>query len=324
MSLTSWHLSRLAPAPLLLGLMAVPLAGCETLDSINPFSSSKAPVAEPAGPPTAEGLYNNGIDALHTKRYKLAVSQFETIQQNFPYSGYTANAQLMEGYAYYLQQSYPDAVQQIDRFLQLHPTSDDAAYAYYLRALCYYEQIADIQRDQQGTVQAMNALQDVVTRFPDTAYARDARLKIDLCRDHLAGKEMLVGRYYERQHEYAAAINRYQRVVQDFQTTNHAAEALARLVEVDLKLGLTDQAHRNASVLGYNYPGSPWYQDAYNNLRSAHALQPSDVPPGQPIGAADTGAPPAATSATAPAQAQAPVPVTQKRGFFGRIVHSVF
>ncbi len=304
--------------------MAVPLAGCETLDSINPFSASKAPVGEPAGPPTPEGLYNNGIDALHTKRYKLAVSQFETIQQNFPYSGYTANAQLMEGYAYYLQQSYPDAVQQIDRFLQLHPTSDDAAYAYYLRALCYYEQIADIQRDQQGTVQAMNALQDVVTRFPDTAYARDARLKIDLCRDHLAGKEMLVGRYYERQHDYAAAINRYQRVVQDFQTTNHAAEALARLVEVDLKLGLTDQARRNASVLGYNYPGSPWYQDAYSNLRRSNALQPSNVPPGQPISGtaapvADGTAPPVAD-----APAAAPVPVKQRRGFFGRMVHSVF
>ncbi len=293
-SLTS-RLSRLVPVPLALSL----LGGCATLDSLNPFSDSKpAPVAETV-PQTPEGLYNNGIDALHGGRYKLAVTQFETIQQNYPYSGYTANAQLMEGYAYYLQDSYPDAVSQIDRFLQLHPTSQDAAYAYYLRALCYYEQIADIQRDQQGTVQAMNALQDVVTRFPDTAYARDARLKIDLCRDHLAGKEMLVGRYYETQHYYEAAINRYQRVVQDFQTTNHAAEALHRLVEVYLKLGLTDQARRTASVLGYNYPGSSWYQDSYADLRSAGALSP-DAVPGQP-----------------------PAPAAQ-RGFFGRAFHSVF
>lgn len=293
-SLTS-RLSRLVPVPLALSL----LGGCATLDSLNPFSDSKpAPVAETV-PQTPEGLYNNGIDALHGGRYKLAVTQFETIQQNYPYSGYTANAQLMEGYAYYLQDSYPDAVSQIDRFLQLHPTSQDAAYAYYLRALCYYEQIADIQRDQQGTVQAMNALQDVVTRFPDTAYARDARLKIDLCRDHLAGKEMLVGRYYETQHYYEAAINRYQRVVQDFQTTNHAAEALHRLVEVYLKLGLTDQARRTASVLGYNYPGSSWYQDSYADLRSAGALSP-DALPGQP-----------------------PAPAAQ-RGFFGRAFHSVF
>ena len=294
-SLTS-RFSRLVPIPLALSL----LGGCATLDSLNPFSDSKpAPVAETV-PQTPEGLYNNGIDALHGGRYKLAVTQFETIQQNYPYSGYTANAQLMEGYAYYLQDSYPDAVAQIDRFLQLHPTSQDAAYAYYLRALCYYEQIADIQRDQQGTVQAMNALQDVVTRFPDTAYARDARLKIDLCRDHLAGKEMLVGRYYETQHYYEAAINRYQRVVQDFQTTNHAAEALHRLVEVYLKLGLTDQARRTASVLGYNYPGSSWYQDSYADLRSAGALSPSDAVPGQP-----------------------PAPTAQ-RGFFGRAFHSVF
>ena len=289
------HVSRrLLPASLALVL----LGGCATLDSINPFSDSKpAPQADKT-PQTPDGLYNNGVDALHGGRYALAVTQFENIQQNYPYSGYTASAQLLEGYAYYLQDQYPDAVQQIDRFLQLHPTSNDAAYAYYLRALCYYEQIADIQRDQQGTVQAMNALQDVVTRFPDTAYARDARLKIDLCRDHLAGKEMLVGRYYERQHYYEAAINRYQRVVQDFQTTNHVAEALHRLVEVYLKLGLTDQARRTAAVLGANYPGSSWYQDSYADLREAGALTPGD-----------TGSQP---------------PPAPQRGLFGRALHSVF
>ncbi|MGI4748720.1 MAG: outer membrane protein assembly factor BamD [Janthinobacterium lividum] len=295
MSSNTSHVSRLVSIPLLLSL----LGGCSTLDSLNPFTESKpAPHAENV-PQTPEGLYNNGIDALHGGRYKLAVSEFETIQQNYPYSGYTANAQLMEGYAYYLQNQYSDAVSQVDRFLQLHPTSSDAAYAYYLRALCYYEQIADIQRDQQGTVQAMNALQDVITRFPNTSYARDARLKIDLCRDHLAGKEMLVGRYYEGQHYYEAAINRYQRVVQDFQTTNHAAEALHRLVEVYLKLGLTDQARKTASVLGYNYPGSIWYQNSYADLRSAGLLDSSVSAPVQP-GAA------------------------QQRGFFGRTFHSIF
>ena len=293
MSLHTSHVSRLVSIPLLLSL----LGGCATFDSLNPFSDSKpTPHAENV-PQNPESLYNNGIDALHGGRYKLAVTQFENIQQNFPYSGYTANAQLMEGYAYYLQDQYSDAVSQVDRFLQLHPTSGDAAYAYYLRALCYYEQIADIQRDQQGTVQAMNALQDLVTRFPDTAYARDARLKIDLCRDHLAGKEMLVGRYYEQQHYYESAINRYQRVVQDFQTTNHAAEALHRLVEVYLKLGLTDQARKTASVLGYNYPGSTWYQDSYADLRNAGALDASVSAPGQP----------------------ASLPAAPHRGFFDRI-----
>ena len=296
MSSFASNVSRLVPA----GLALVLLGGCATLDSINPFSDSKPAAVAEKTPQTPEGLYNNGVDALHSGRYALAVTQFENIQQNYPYSGFTANAQLLEGYAYYLQDHYSDAVLQINRFLQLHPTSQDAAYAYYLRALCYYEQIADIQRDQQGTVQAMNALQDVVTRFPDTAYARDARLKIDLCRDHLAGKEMLIGRYYEQQHYYEAAINRYQRVVQDFQTTNHVAEALHRLVEVYLKLGLNDQARRTAAVLGYNYPGSTWYQDSYADLRQAGALQPGDNPAGQPA-----------------------VPA-QNRGFLGRAYHSVF
>ncbi len=260
---------------------ALVLSGCSTLNSINPFATSKADEIKPIQPDTTpETLYNNGVDALHTGRYKLAAQQFDAIQQNYPYSPWTSNAQLMGGYAFYLQDSYGDAISQLDRFLQLHPTSKDAAYAYYLRALCYYEQIADIQRDQQGTVEAMAALQDVVTRFPDSPYARDARLKVDLCRDHIAGKEMLVGRYYEQQHYYEAAINRYQRVVQDFQTTNHTAEALSRLVEIYLKLGMTDQARRTASVLGYNYPGSPWYQNSYADLRSAHALASTMPTPG--------------------------------------------
>ncbi|WP_203414728.1 outer membrane protein assembly factor BamD [Entomobacter blattae] len=227
----------------------------------------------------AETLYNNGIDALRSERYEQAIELFETLQQNFPYSGYVANAQLMEGYAYYLQGSYPDAVRILEKFLQLHPTSPDAAYAYYLRALCFYEQIPDVQRDQRITLDAMTALNEVVTRFPQTSYARDAQLKIDLCRDHLAGKEMLVGRYYAQQKVYGGALNRFQRVVLDFQTTNHVAEALYRLVEVNLHLGLTEQARKAASVLGYNYPGSPWYRYAYdvmkdNNLLSNKAPTP--------------------------------------------------
>ncbi|MCQ8241240.1 outer membrane protein assembly factor BamD [Rhizosaccharibacter radicis] len=309
--------------PIRSALRAAPLAGLLLVGGCGLFSDGEEKL--PPGPQTPESLYNNGIDALKSGRYKLAQLQFDLIQQNFPYSGYTANAQLMEGYAYYLQNEYSDAVQQIDRFLQLHPTSQDAAYAYYLRALCYYEQIADIQRDQQGTVQAMNALQDVVTRFPDTPYARDARLKIDLCRDHIAGKEMLVGRYYERQHYYESAINRYQRVVQDFQTTNHTPEALHRLVEVYLKLGLNDQARKTASVLGYNYPGSPWYKDTYADLKEAGLLdsdmmKPSDNPASQAAGAQAAGV-------QTPADASQPTPdakPAQKRGFFGRAWHSVF
>jgi outer membrane protein assembly factor BamD len=197
-----------------------------------------------------------------------------------------------------LQNKYTDAIGTLDRFIQLHPAHRDIAYAYYLRALCYYEQIADIERDQKGTEQAMNALQEVVNRFPDTNYARDAQLKVDLCHDHLAGKEMEIGRFYQKQHLYEAAIGRFQRVVDDFQTTNHVPEALHRLTEIYLVLGLKDQARKTASVLGYNYPGSQWYEDSYSQL----------VDDGVARGGGATQTP------------DAPAP----RGFFSRAWHAVF
>ena len=254
---------------LLPGLCAlVLLQGCETLNSIVPWTGKSDDLhvkADPAAK-TVEELYNNGVDALNQKRYTTAVTQFDAVEQNYPYSSWAVNAQLMHGYAEYLQNHYTEAVGSLDRYIQLHPTSANISYAYYLRALSFYEQIADIQRDQKGTEQAMAALQDVVNRFPGSAYGRDARLKIDLCRDHLAGKEMEIGRWYEGQKLYAAAIGRFQRVVDDYQTTNHAPEALHRLTEIYLLLGLTDQARKTAAVLGHNYPGSPWYQDSYAQL----------------------------------------------------------
>jgi outer membrane protein assembly factor BamD len=244
------------------------LQGCETLSSIVPWTGKDEDLAKKTDisqlPP--EQLYNNGVDALNQKRYATAVKQFDAIEQNYPYSSWAVNAQLMHGYAEYLQNHYTEAVGALDRFTSLHPANQNVAYAYYLRALSYYEQIADIQRDQRGTQLAMNALQDVVNRFPDSAYARDARLKIDLCRDHLAGKEMEIGRWYEQQKLYAAAIGRFQRVVDDYQTTNHVPEALHRLTEIYLLLGMTDQARKTAAVLGHNYPGSRWYEDSYNDL----------------------------------------------------------
>jgi outer membrane protein assembly factor BamD len=227
-------------------------------------SSDQTAKAAPVGP--VEDLYNNGVDALNARRFSTAGDQFAAVEQNYPYSTWAVNAQLMSGYSLYLQNKYTDAIGTLDRFIQLHPAHRDIAYAYYLRALCYYEQIADIARDQKGTEQAMNALREVVTRYPDTSYARDAKLKIDLCFDHLAGKEMEIGRYYQKQNLYTAAIGRFQRVVDDFQTTNHVPEALARLTEVYLALGLKDQARKTAAVLGYNYPGSEWYTASYAQL----------------------------------------------------------
>jgi len=262
---------------------ALLLGGCATLDSILPWSAgADAPLQKvDLAKETPEQLYNNGVDALNRKDYGVAVTQFDAVQQNYPYSPWAVNAQLMDGYAEYLRNHYTDAVAQLDRYVQLHPASKDTAYAYYLRALSFYEQIADVQRDQKGTQEAMVALQEVVNRYPDSAYGRDSRLKIDLCRDHLAGKEMEVGRYYEKQQLYAAAIGRFQRVVDNYQTTNHVPEALHRLTEIYLKLGLTDQARKTASVLAYNYPGNRWYQDSWNDLVAQNVVQ------GRQIGSAD-------------------------------------
>ncbi len=263
-SRTRRALLRLAPGLLTIAV----LPGCEAIKSITPWNGSGDTLKTKADPAskTAEELYNNGVDALNQKRYATAVNQFDAVEQNYPYSSWAVNSQLMHGYAEYLQNHYTEATGSLDRYIQLHPTNANVSYAYYLRALCFYEQIADIQRDQRGTQQAMAALQEVVNRFPDSAYARDSRLKMDLCRDHLAGKEMEVGRFYQGQRLYTAAIGRFQRVVDDYQTTNHTPEALHRLTEIYLTLGLTDQARRTAAVLGHNYPGSPWYESSYADL----------------------------------------------------------
>ncbi len=245
------------------------LGGCGSKHTDEDTSSSNVPV---------ETLYNNGIDALQAKRYPAAISQFNLVDQNYPYSTWAPSAQLMAAYAQYLGNHYTDALTGLDAYIKLHPASRDVPYAYYLRALCYYEQIADITRDQQVTQQAMAALQEVVNRFPGTSYARDAKLKIDLCRDHIAGANMEIGRWYENQHMYTAAIGRFQRVVDDYQTTNQVPEALARLVEIYLILGLKDEAKRTAAVLGYNYPGNRWYADTYDQLRNNNLVQGAPVP----------------------------------------------
>ena len=249
-------------------LLGTAMGGCSFFDSISPWSGRTSDLEVKEDPTTlsVEEMYNRGVDALNSKRYDTAVEQFDMVEQYYPYSTWAVNAQLMQGYTQYQQQRYTDATGTLNRFIQLHPSHKDVAYAYYLRALCQYEQIADVSRDQKTTQDAMVALQEVVNRFPDSAYGRDAKLKIDLARDHLAGKEMSIGRWYQDQKLYTAAINRFQHVVDDYQTTNHVPEALHRLTEVYLVLGLPDQARRTAAVLGHNYPGSPWFEDSYNQL----------------------------------------------------------
>jgi outer membrane protein assembly factor BamD len=247
-------------------LLMLTLTGCSTISKLNPFGE---PADEEVLDPTsqsAEEIYGHGLDLMQRNSYRAAIKQFELVDQTYPYSTWAVNAQLMLGFITYKQNKYTDAIGTLDRFIQLHPSHRDIAYAYYLRALSFYEQIADIRRDQRATQDAIGALTEVVNRFPDSSYARDSRLKIDLARDHLAGKEMEVGRFYQQQKLYTAALTRFQKVVDDYQTTNHTAEALHRLTEIYLVLGMTADAQRTAAVLGYNYPGSPWYQDSYNNL----------------------------------------------------------
>jgi outer membrane protein assembly factor BamD len=221
----------------------------------------------------AEVLYTNALNTLEDGRAQQAAKLFEEVERQHPYSSWATQALVMAAYSYYLMDDYDSAIPALENFIQLHPGNRNAAYAYYLRALCFYEQIADVTRDQGNTEQAQRALSDVVARFPNTPYARDASLKLDLVRDHLAGKEMEVGRYYLQRDMFLAAINRFRTVVEQYQTTTHVPEALHRLVEAYLSLGITDEAQAAGAVLGYNYPGSDWYQDSYA-LLAQHNLQP--------------------------------------------------
>ena len=211
-----------------------------------------------------ERLYNEGFDALERRRFDQAAAYFDEVERQHPFSEWARRAMLMASYANYEAQLYSEAISDAERFIALHPGSSSAPYAYYLIAISNYEQIYDVGRDQSTTQNAMQALQQVVRRFPDTPYAQDARLKIDMTRDHLAGKEMTVGRWYLRNGYYLAAINRFQNVIRDYETTSHTPEALHRMVEAYVALGIDEEARQIASVLGYNFPGSTWYEDTYD------------------------------------------------------------
>jgi len=226
----------------------------------------------PEQPP--EVLYNQAFDLMQTGSFADASRMFDEVERQHPYSSWATQAQLMSAYAHYVNNEYDDAIIGLDRFIELHPGHRSAPYAYYLKALCYYEQITDVGRDQKNTQLALESLAEVVARFPNTDYARDASLKLDLTRDHLAGKEMEIGRYYQRREEYVAAINRFRTVIERYQTTTHVPEALHRLVECYLALGVNDEAQTAGAVLGFNFPGSEWYQDSYALLTDKN-LEPA-------------------------------------------------
>ncbi len=249
-------------APLAAVILAFGLAAC---------GSSEPPVM-PDRP--AEVMFNEAMSLMDAGAPADAVKLFDEVDRQHPYSVWATKAQLLNAYAYYEMNRYDEAIAALDRFIALHPGSKDIAYAYYLKALSYYERIPDVTRDQSLTNRALNALQEVVRRFPDSKYARDARLKIDLAYDNLAGKEMEVGRYYQKRNQPQAAITRYRRVIELYQTTSHVPEALHRLTECYLDVGLTQEAQATAAVLGHNFPGSEWYQDSYGLMTGAQ-LEPS-------------------------------------------------
>ncbi len=260
---------------------------------------------EPEIPDTpVDVLYNTALDTLQVGETRKAAKLFDEVERQHPYSTWATQAQLMSAYSYYLVDAYDDAIPALERFIDLHPGNRSAAYAYYLRALCYYEQIADITRDQGNTELAQRALSDVVARFPNTPYARDATLKLDLVRDHLAGKEMEIGRYYQKREQFLAAINRFKTVVDQYQTTTHVPEALERLTESYVSLGVFEEAQKTAAVLGYNYPGTDWYMDAYNLLVN-RGLTTDDME-APPVVSLPNSAPPAPTQAPPPPDAGLP------------------
>lgn len=242
-----------------LSLFLIPfllLSACsvDTKDEIGQSLEEPAPV---------ESLFDEAQNDLDEGLYRTAAQKFDDIERLYPFSVWAKRAMLMSAFAHYKNEDYARAIAGLDRFIQLHPADERADYAYYLKAMCYYDQISDIRRDQKMTEMALSSLMAVIDRFPQSEYAKDARLKIDLTFDHLAGREMEIGRYYLNNQIYNAAIKRFQKVVTKYQTTTHVAEALYRLVEANLALGLRQEAVKNAAILGHNYPGSEWYEDAY-------------------------------------------------------------
>lgn len=223
---------------------------------------------------TAEQIFERGEYELSVQDAEEAALYFSEIERLYPYSDWAKRALIMQAFAHHQDKQYEEARSAAQRFIDFYPADDDAAYAQYLLALSYYDQIELVGRDQGLTFQALQALRTVIERYPDSEYARSSILKFDLAFDHLAGKEMEIGRYYLKRDHFGAAINRFRVVVEDFQTTSHTAEALHRLVESYISLGLTEEAQTAAAILGHNYQSSDWYQDSYKLLKG-QGLEPA-------------------------------------------------
>jgi outer membrane protein assembly factor BamD len=268
--------ARSIRAALLVLALGTAMGGCSLLgldkdDASNDLNKD----AQQYNERPVEQIYADAWNQINRGNWEEAAKQFNEVDRQHPYSVWARRAMLMSAFSSYQANKYGDAVATADQYISLHPGSHEVAYAFYLKAISLYEQIVDVNRDQANTQGALVALQDVVQRFPDTEYARDATLKIDLTMDHLAGKEMAVGRYYLNRGDYIGAINRFRTVVEQYATTPQIAEALERLTEAYYSLGLDREAQTAAAVLGANYPGSAWYQDAYAILKGRN-LKPKE------------------------------------------------
>ena len=262
------NLTRIAAVAVACAIL-IPVAGCAR----NKASTDTGYVAR-----DVNTLYALAKRRLDQRDYEQAAKLFDEVERQHPYSVWARRAQLMSAFSYYVAGKYNEAISSSQRFLTIHPGNKDAPYAHYLMSMSYYEQIEDVTRDQRTTQQALDAFGELVRRYPESRYASDARLKMDLLNDHLAGKEMEIGRYYERAGNWLAANLRFRKVIENYQTTSHAPEALERLVETYLALGIPGEAQKAAAVLGANYPGSKWYQRAYQLIQRHSARMARELP----------------------------------------------
>lgn len=254
---------------LVVTLLAPVLIGCDTLSNL--WGTKEEQFEEPA-----DKLYNEGLYLLNNKRdLRTAAKRFEEVDRQHPYSDWARRSLIMSAYTYYQAGQYEESISASRRYIQLHPGSPDAAYAQYLIGSCYFDQIRDVTRDQERTERAMQAFDEVIRKYPSSEYAISAKRKIEVGRDMMAAREMLVGRYYMERRDYTGAINRFKIVVTRYQTTRHVEEALLRLTEAYLSLGIVGEAQTSAAVLGHNFPDSRWYKDAYA-LVQQRGLQPSE------------------------------------------------
>jgi outer membrane protein assembly factor BamD len=256
-------------------LLSLGLSACDTVANLNPFDRTEKYKPEIVPETPADTLYNEGLVRMSKGEYEGAAKKFGEIDRQAPFSKWAQKSLVLQTSAYFEDRKYEDSIISAKRFLSLHPTSSEAAYVHYLLAMSYFNQIPDVTRDQEKTELALKTMQEVIQRYPNSEYVRDTREKLQVARDQIAGKDMSVGNYYLKKRNYTGAINRFREVVSKYQTTRHVEEALMRLTEAYLSLGIVSEAQTAAAILGHNFPDSPWYKDSFTLLQS-RGLEPRE------------------------------------------------